>query len=113
MEGSVRDSVVELLLHNETVGLNYADQEFWGVDKKETPHPSLTNQTFDPLWGYPWTPQEINDETFGNWDLLKETLILEGASLGVFSGSDLDQSIANETTAFIHCVKINVTYCEF
>ncbi len=58
--GGIRDSMLFLSLNGTTMGSDYADPSYW----LDTPTLNTYGNSAD-MWGYSWTPAEVNDPTFG------------------------------------------------
>lgn len=58
--GGIRDSVVFLSFNGTVQGSNKADSTYW----QDTPTMNIYGNAAD-IWGYAWTPAEVNDATFG------------------------------------------------
>jgi hypothetical protein len=61
-DSAVVDDLVQLMNDDTAVGVSHAQPSFWSNRNASYLYGSSTD-----LWGYNWTPQEINSNYFGVW----------------------------------------------
>jgi len=92
----IQDEIIQLLLKNKSIGVNYSSTTFWSEYWETISYPE--EDVEDQLWEHSWCPFEINGEDFG---------VEFGISFAQISESD---HLSNIVDAFLRCVRIEVYY---